>query len=59
MSRNAAPKGQGQAINYELGGIGVVNPTPRNPDGTINEEECRRHITWMADNGIRFSVEGN
>ncbi len=41
-------------MKYDLGGIGVVNPTPRNPDGTVNEEEYRRHITWMADNGIRF-----
>ncbi len=41
-------------MNYELGGIGVVNPTPRNSDDTVNEEEYRRHISWMADNGIRF-----
>lgn len=41
-------------MKYELGGIGVVNPTPRNPDDTVNEEEYRRHISWMADNGLRF-----
>jgi 4-hydroxy-tetrahydrodipicolinate synthase len=41
-------------MTYELGGIGVVNPTPLRPDGTINEREYRRHVRWMADNGLRF-----
>lgn len=39
---------------YEVGGIGAVNPTPYKRDGTIDEAEYRRHIRWLADNGVRF-----
>ena len=41
-------------MDYEVGGIGAVNPTPQNADGSVNEEEYRRHINWLTDNGIRF-----
>ena len=41
-------------MSYEVGGIGAVNPTPQNADGSVNEEEYRRHISWLTDNGIRF-----
>ncbi|WP_158295492.1 dihydrodipicolinate synthase family protein [Crenalkalicoccus roseus] len=41
-------------MKYEVGGIGAVNPTPYNPDGSINENEYRRHIRWLVDCGVRF-----
>jgi 4-hydroxy-tetrahydrodipicolinate synthase len=41
-------------MEYQVGGIGCVNATPQNPDGTINEREYRAHVRWLADNGIRF-----
>lgn len=41
-------------MTYEVGGIGAVNPTPYNPDGSVNEREYRRHVRWLADNGVRF-----
>lgn len=41
-------------MRYEVGGIGAVNPTPYNRDRTINESEYRRHIRWLADNGVQF-----
>ena len=41
-------------MSYEVDGIGAVNPTPQNADGSVNEEEYHRHISWLTDNGIRF-----
>jgi len=32
----------------------AVNSKPQNLDGSVNEEEYRRHISWLANNGIRF-----
>ncbi|MCZ7573265.1 MAG: dihydrodipicolinate synthase family protein [Ardenticatenaceae bacterium] len=39
---------------YELGGIGVVNATPLTASGEINLREYRRHVHWLADEGVRF-----
>ena len=38
----------------EIKGIGVVNATPYSEDNKLNEPEYRRHIKWMADNGLGF-----
>jgi len=35
-------------------GVGAVDATPYRADGSIDEDEYRRHITWLVDNGIRF-----
>jgi 4-hydroxy-tetrahydrodipicolinate synthase len=41
-------------MKYELEGIGAVNPTAYHANGRINESEYRRHIRWLADEGVRF-----
>ena len=41
-------------MRYEFGGTGAVNPTAQYPDGSVNEDEYRRHINWLADNGIHL-----
>jgi len=38
----------------EITGIGVVNATPLTHDDRVNEQEYRRHVRWMLDEGIRF-----
>lgn len=35
-------------------GIGTVNATPTTKDQKLNEKEYRRHISWLAENGIGF-----
>ena len=35
-------------------GIGTINATPITKDERLNEGEYRRHICWMAENGIGF-----
>lgn len=39
---------------FELYGVGVVNATPLTADGHINEGEYRRHVRFLADEGISY-----
>ena len=43
---------------YEVSGIGVVNVTPVTPTREVNEEELRRHVAHLADQGIAFLQPG-
>ena len=38
----------------KIKGLGVINPCPYTASDEINEEEYRKHINWMADNGLNF-----
>ena len=41
-------------MHFPIRGIGVVNATPLHSDDTLNEEEYRRHIRWLAECGVGF-----
>lgn len=37
-----------------IDGIGVVIATPLRADGTVNEEEYRRHLRWLVKAGVKY-----
>ncbi|GBF12240.1 dihydrodipicolinate synthase family protein [Tepidibacillus sp. HK-1] len=41
-------------MKLQLKGIGVVVATPLNEDGTINEQEYRRHLRWLIKSGVGY-----
>lgn len=44
----------GNSGKFELSGVGVVNATPVDANGRMNEAEYRRHVRHLADSGIGF-----